>query len=158
MTATFSPSPPLTATITPSITPTSTYTSTMTPTFSSTVTMLPSGTLTITPSISPTNTCTPTITISPVVTPTINPNTGAQLFPNPFHPDRGETFHLGNVAPGLRVNIYNIIGEFVIGFTTKGNPTDDRWDSLNANGVRVVTGIYFLQIDGHVYRVAVVRD
>ncbi len=95
--------------------------------------------------------------MTPVVTPTLNPGAGAQLYPNPFHPDRGETFHLGNVAAGLPVKIYDIIGEYVVGFTTKGNPTEDRWDSLNANGVRVVTGIYFLEIDGKIYRVAVVR-
>jgi hypothetical protein len=92
-----------------------------------------------------------------VVTATPVPVAGPQLFPNPFHPDSGETFHLGNISPGLRVNIYNIIGEFVVGFTSKGNPTEDRWDGLNANGVRVVTGIYFLQVDGKIYRVAVVR-
>ena len=118
----------------------------------------PTATYTDTPTVTLTFSASPTFTLSPVVTATINAGSSAQLYPNPFHPDRGETFHLGNVKPGLQVKIYNIIGEFVIGFTTQGNPAADRWDSLNANGVRVVTGIYFLEIDGKVYRVAVVRN
>ena len=84
-------------------------------------------------------------------------NQGAQLFPNPFHPDQGEVFHLGNIPEGEKVVIYNMIGEHVYSFRTKGNPGFDVWDGLNLNGVRVVTGIYFLVVKGKVYRVAVVR-
>jgi hypothetical protein len=145
-------SPTITVSPTASETALGTFTSTETPTKTLVSTSTETRTITVSPTASP------TFTESMVVTATPVPVTGPQLFPNPFHPDRAETFHLGNVPAGVRVNIYNIIGEFVIGFTTKGNATADNWDGLNANGVRVVTGIYFLQIDGKVYRVAVVRN
>ncbi len=105
-----------------------------------------------------TPTASETSTASPVLTATKTPGGEIQVYPNPFHPDRGEVFHLGNVPPGLRANIYNIIGEYVFGITTKGDPSLDRWDGMNANKVKVVTGMYFLQINGKIYRLAVLRD
>jgi hypothetical protein len=146
---THSPTATATPSSTPSPSPTGTASFSPTPTASPTASL--SGTISPTPTISPTFTETPVLTATPVAA------AGVQLFPNPFHPDRGESFHLGNVAPGLRVSIYNIIGEPVISFTSKGSPAQDRWDGLNANGVQVVTGIYFLNMGGKTYRIAVVR-
>jgi hypothetical protein len=56
------------------------------------------------------------------------------------------------------MTIYNLIGERVYNLRLVGNPNFDRWDGLNNNGVKVVTGIYFVVIDGNVYRLAVVRN
>jgi len=81
----------------------------------------------------------------------------AQLYPNPFNPDK-ELFYLGNVPANEKMTIYNLIGERVYSVTLKGNPNADYWDGLNSNGVKVVTGIYFVVIQGNVYRLAVVRN
>jgi hypothetical protein len=106
--------------------------------------------------VSPTFTVTPSFTITP--TPTdVPPGPTAQLYPNPFNPDK-ELFYLGNVKAGAQMNIYNLIGEKVYQVRLQGNPNLDFWDGLNSNGVKVVTGIYFVVIDGQVYRLAVVRN
>jgi hypothetical protein len=84
---------------------------------------------------------------------------GPQIYPNPFHPDQGQVFHLGNVPVGNEIYIYNMIGQFVRKFTiTSASGTGNAWDGLNANGVKVVTGIYFVVIQNKIYRVAVVRN
>ncbi len=180
-------SPTRTPTATPSITPTTTPTPTASPTPTITLTWTPSNTpppgstltntpvappptSTYTPTISPTfsvsptavpptatYTATPSFTASPVITNTVIVGVPAQLYPNPFNPDR-ELFYLGNVPAGATMNIYNLIGEKVYSVGLKGNPALDFWDGLNSNGVKVVTGVYFVVIQGNVYRLAVVRN
>jgi hypothetical protein len=178
-----SPTSSATATLTATITPTPTRTDSFTasPTLTKTFTASPSDTPTITPG-GPTLTWTPTFSVSPTLTATNTPggptptwtpsftitptftasNTqvivggGPQIFPNPFHPDQGEVFHLGNVPVGNEIYIYNMIGQFVRKFTITA--TTNSWDGLNANGVKVVTGIYFVVIQNKIYRVAVVRS
>ena len=88
------------------------------------------------------------------------PTIGTQIYPNPYNPDKGEFFHLGNVPAGETMTIYNMIGELVYSQRLKGNPALDTWDGLNNNGVKVVTGIYFLVVSGNkqVLRLAVVRN
>jgi hypothetical protein len=162
ITLTSTPTPTLTATPTLTLTlspapPTATYT--QTPAFTATIS--PTFTVSVTPTTpSATPTVTPSFTAGPSNTFTIpatpNPASPAQLFPNPYHPDQG-LFHLGNVKAGLDVSIYNMIGQKVRSFPTFGNPAQDTWNGNNANGVKVVTGIYFVVIQGNVYRLAVVR-
>jgi len=165
VTPTSTPSPSVTDTLTPAPTNTLVNTAVNTPVDTATITPTYSVTLTpTTPSPTPTFTATPTISPLPSATqsftngptPTVNVAAPAQLFPNPYHPDQG-LFHLGNVAAGLNVGIYNMIGQKVRSFSTVGNPAMDTWDGNNANGVKVVTGIYFMVIQGNVYRLAVVR-
>ncbi len=139
--------------VTPSISVTWTYTPTLSPSFSVTASFSASPTLSPSPSITPT--WTETALVSPV--PTAAP-AALQLFPNPFHPDRGEFFHVGNLPAGVQISIYNLIGETVYRFTSKGNAALDRWDGVNSNGVQVVTGVYILEADHKVYRLAVVRN
>jgi|GEM_PF-5014114 hypothetical protein len=162
-TPTFTASPTLTKTFTPS--PTAPGTFTNTPVVTATNTPLPTNTWT--ESATPggptntwtvTNTWTPTFTVTPTFTATntqVIVKGGPQIFPNPFHPDQGEVFHLGNVPVGNEIYIYNMIGQFVRKFTITSST--NSWDGLNANGVRVVTGIYFVVIQNKIYRVAVVR-
>ena len=160
-TATFSDSPTAspTSTVTPTYTPTPTFSDTLTP---APATSTPVNTPVFTPTISPTFTLSPVVTATdtPLVTvaPTATLAVGvpAQLFPNPYHADQG-LFHLGNVPPGQDVSIYDMIGQKVRSFTTVGNPLMDTWDGNNSNGVKVVTGVYFVVIQGNVYRLAVVR-
>lgn len=153
----YSPTPTVTPTpsftysptfTTPSLTPSQTIYVTATPTF------------TISPTFSMTPTVTETFTVSPIVTQTLDPNQNAQIYPNPFNPDRGEVFRLGNVPAGETMTIYNLIGEFVYSAKIRGNPALDAWDGMNANGIRVVTGIYFITISGSskIYRMAVLRN
>lgn len=170
MTSTFTPTVTLTATptFTPTVTPTITQTDTPGPSATFTVTFTiapptstftppPTSTITMTYSPGPTLTITPTITVTPVVTSAVVVGIPAQLYPNPFNPDK-ELFYLGNVPAGSQMNIYNLIGEKVYSVRLQGNPSLDYWDGLNNNGVKVVTGIYFVVIDGNVYRLAVVRN
>jgi hypothetical protein len=88
------------------------------------------------------------------------PGAAALIYPNPYNPDKGEVYHLGNVAAGETLTIYNMIGELVYSQKLKGNPSLDTWDGLNNNGVKVVTGIYFLVVSGskQTQRLAVVRN
>ena len=155
-----SPTASPTASLTPTMTPTPTRTQTFTdsPTATKTFTASPSPTPTITPG-GPTPTWTPTFTLTDTPTASntqvIHPG-GPQIYPNPFHPDNGEVFHLGNVPVGNEIYIYNMIGQFVRKFTITG--ATNSWDGSNANGVKVVTGIYFVVIQNKIYRVAVVRS
>ena len=148
MTATYS------STATQTATETATETATVTLTSTETLTPVP-ATFTFTFSPTPTSSGTPTQTLS--VVPTIA-SPGAKLWPNPLYPDRGEVFHLGNVTAGSTWTVYDMIGKFVRKGTTTGDPAIDVWNGLNANGVEVTTGIYILVLDGHLYRVAVVRN
>jgi hypothetical protein len=118
----------------------------------------PGPSSTNTPIPPPTNTFTITPTFTVTLTPTNTPvGPDAQLYPNPFNPDK-ELFYLGNVPAGAQMTIYNLIGERVYNLKLKGDPNFDHWDGLNNNGVKVVTGIYFVVIDGNVHRLAVVRN
>ncbi|MGH7441181.1 MAG: hypothetical protein ACREKE_00755 [bacterium] len=158
-TATPSGSPTDTATATPSLSPSDT--STPTPSFSASPSMSATATpsLTATPSAtsSASPTASPTFTISPTFTP--NPGGGGHFWPNPFYPDRNtRLFHLGDVAPGQKWQVFNMIGQLVWQSTTEGNPDYDVWDGRNSNGVEVTTGVYLLYMDGKIYRFAVVRN
>ncbi len=159
-TQTFFASPTPSVTITQTFTYSPTFAGSPTPTPSQTIYVTATPTFTISPTFTATPTATETFTVSPVVTQTLNPNQNAQIYPNPFNPDRGEVFHLGNVPAGETLTIYNLIGEFVYSSKIKGNPALDVWDGMNANGIRVVTGIYFITISGssQIYRMAVLRN
>lgn len=169
-----------TASPTPSYTPTFSFSPTRSPTLMGTITVSPTisptppGTLTETPTFTitktgtpviPTNTYTysPTITVTPTITltPTVGKGPGTQIYPNPFNPDKGEVFHIGNIAAGDQMKIYNMIGELVYSLKLKGNLYQDVWNGDNNNGVKVVTGVYFLVLSGstnQIFRVAVVRE
>jgi hypothetical protein len=111
------------------------------------------------PAPSPTS----TFTLTPV--PTAVPVPGkAQVYPNPFHPDRGECFRIGNVPANTSMKIYDMVGALVYSRTIPGNSTAcvDNWDGFNNNGQKVVTGLYQVLLtfpDGTntIYRVAVIR-
>jgi hypothetical protein len=126
---------------------------------SPTLSLTPSDTLTVTFSatVTPSATQSATYTNTPYVTPTVGPDT--HVYPNPFNPDKGEVFHLGNVNAGDTVAIYNIIGELVRSFKLTGDPTKDVWDGVNNNGVRVTTGVYFMKISSidKIFRVAILH-
>jgi hypothetical protein len=165
-TETSTPTPTFTATATPSdspsasptgsptgsptVTPSASPSASASPTGSSTGTAMPSATP------SPTYTATPLVSPTPTFTPIVNSN--AMLWPNPFYPDRGELFHLGNVPAGENWTIFDLVGHFVYKSTTIGNPALDTWNALNQNGIEVTTGMYFIYLHGHVYRLAVVRN
>lgn len=164
-TPTFTATPTATPSNTPGPTNTPAPTNTAVPTSTSAPTNTPAPTNTSVPTNTavptntpgPSNTVTSTFTSTPIVTNTVVVGVPAQLYPNPFNPDK-ELFYLGNVPANERMNIYNLIGERVYTVVLRGNPAYDFWDGLNSNGVKVVTGIYFVVIQGNVYRLAVVRN
>lgn len=109
-----------------------------------------------------TPTATPTSTITPVSTSTPVPGK-AQIYPNPFHPDRGECFRVGAVPANTQMKIYDMIGALVYSRTLGGTTACvDNWDGNNNNGQKVVTGLYQILLtytDGTntIYRIAVIR-
>lgn len=134
---TFTPSP----TISPTFTPSPPDSPTVSPTRTASPTPLPTGT----PTVSPTNTRF-----------VVNLEEPALVYPNPFLAE-SQVLHFGNVPAGARVRIYNVIGEFVIEKVFGGDPAVDTWDGTNANGVKVVSGVYFAAIQGRVYRFVLIR-
>ncbi len=106
-------------------------------------------------------TATPTPT--PMVTVAVNSSKPAYVYPNPFYPDssdwRYNKFHVGNVDPGATISIYNMVGALVLQKPESYFAANGGWDGNNNNGVKVVTGVYFLVVSGSntVYNVAVIR-
>ncbi len=127
---------------------------------------VPTNTSTPCPLCSPTNTpagcgppiCTVTFTVTMTPMPTATVCVGCNfnnvyVYPNPFNPNMGtRTFHVGNVATGTKVYIYDMAGQLVNeGVVAATNDpactTCYEWDGKNKNNTLVVTGLYFVVLE-----------
>ncbi len=73
--------------------------------------------------------------------------TVAQNYPNPFNPTTTMSFGL-SVASAWNIDIYNIAGQKVNSFNgfNEAGQVNVTWDSKDANGSAVASGIYFYKI------------
>jgi hypothetical protein len=69
-----------------------------------------------------------------------------KVWPNPFKPKAGEALHIGGVAAGTRVDVFDVTGKWARSLEAVGDPARDTWDGMNGNGRGAVLGVYLVVI------------
>jgi len=76
-----------------------------------------------------------------------------QNYPNPFNGQTNMRFEI-NKRTLVSINIYNILGQIVITLLNEemsAGKYSIRWDGKNTNGIKVNSGIYFIQLNAGKY-------
>ncbi|MCX8093831.1 MAG: T9SS type A sorting domain-containing protein [Candidatus Goldbacteria bacterium] len=92
----------------------------------------------------PTATATPTLTPQPTQVGIEQ----AHVYPNPYNPNKGSGFfYVDNVVDQTKIYIYAMDGSLVNDGVFNSTQGRFKWDGLNKNGSRVVSGLYYLVLE-----------